>query len=92
MKSAEDVMKVVGEHQDTRAILIYANDPIYSELADKHKIKKVTRETPDADLRSMDVSKDGLYPVYLVNEDYGIRGLDYRAPKNQSGILMILVS
>ena len=40
----------------------------------------------------MDVSSDGIYPVYLINEDYGIRGVDYRAEKNPRGICMIICS
>ena len=35
--------------------------------------------TPDEDPRKMDKKVDQSYPVYLVNDDYGIRGLDYRA-------------
>ena len=40
----------------------------------------------------MDEKKDGAYPVYLITEEYGIRGLDYRAPGNPNGILMLIVS
>ena len=83
-------MKLVKQYQDSRAILIYANDPINSELANEPNITKVTKDTSDADLRSMDVQKGGVYPVYLINEDYGIRGLDYRAPGNIHGICMII--
>lgn len=55
-------------------------------------VTRVTPETPAADLRSMDVSKKDIYPVYLINEEYGIRGLDYRAEKNPIGICMLICS
>ena len=67
MVTAKDVMDLVQDYNDTRAILIYANDPINSKLADEYKIPRVTKNTPDGDLRRMDVQKDGLYPVYLIN-------------------------
>ena len=35
---------------------------------------------------------EGLYPVYLINDDYGIRGLDYRAENNHFGICMLICS
>ena len=53
---------------------------------------KVTEATPDKDLRSMDVPTDDTYPVYLINEKYGCRGLDYRAKENVHGICMIICS
>jgi len=49
-------------------------------------------DTPDEDLRRMDKKVGSSYPVYLVNDAYGIRGLDYRAESNQHGICMVVVS
>ena len=40
----------------------------------------------------MDVVHEGFYPVYLMNEKYGCRGLDYRAKNNDHGICMIICS
>ena len=89
-KDASDVMDQVAVWKDTRAVLIYANGDLNDKLADEHKVTRVTKDTPEADLRSMDVSKQGYYPVYLISEEYGIRGLDYRAEKNLFGICMII--
>ena len=90
LKCATDVMDQVREFCETRAVLIYANEPLISILEKDHFLKRVTIETPDSDLRSMDVRKNGSYPIYLISEDYGIRGLDYRAPSNPFGICMII--
>ncbi len=40
----------------------------------------------------MDVMTDHTYPVYLIDEKYGCRGLDYRAKNNVHGICMIICS
>ena len=77
LETVADVMKEVHHYSSTRAVLIYANDDLYSQLAQEKGVVRVTMDTPDADLRHMDVKKDGVYPVYLVNAEYGIRGLDY---------------
>lgn len=53
---------------------------------------EVTAAIPDSDLRKMDKKSGACFPVYLVNEDYGIRGLDFRAPNNAGGICLIICS
>ena len=92
LANAEDVMKEVNCRMDSCAVLIYANGDLHENLAKEDLVTQVTTETPAADLRSMDVSKKGKYPVYLINEEYGIRGLDYRAEKNPIGICMLICS
>ena len=57
---------------DTRAVLIYANGGLNDTLANEFLVTRVTPETPAADLRSMDVKKKGSYPIYLIDEKYGI--------------------
>ena len=86
------MMKQVQEWHESRAVLIYATGDLLRDLEKDYFVKRVTPETPDKDLRSMDVRTDGNYPVYLISEDYGIRGLDYRAPLNPAGICMIICS
>ena len=53
-------------------------------------IEKVTVKTQHEDLRRMDVKTEGLFPVYLINKNYGGRGLDYRAEDNSHGICMLI--
>ena len=69
-------------HRPLRGVLIYVNDILHDDLLNVDYIEKVTIDTSPEDLRAMDRKSNGYYPVYLVNEDYGIRGLDYRAENN----------
>ena len=52
----------------------------------------VTSDTSDEELRRMGNKNNGMYPVYLVSEEYGVRGLDYRSYENSLGICMIIAS
>ena len=49
-------------------------------------------ETPAEELRSLDKKVDGVYPVYLINEENGMRGIDYRSANNRLGSCMLVVS
>ena len=41
----------------------------------------------------MDVKQNGEhYPVYLINQAYGCRGIDYPANNNANGICLIIAS
>ena len=41
----------------------------------------------------MDVKQDSEhYPVYLINQEYGYRGIDYRSKRNLLGICLVIVS
>ena len=88
----DDVMNQAYYWYDSRAVLIYANGKLNDTLANDYLVTRVTPDTPEADLRSMDEKKNGHYPIYLINEEYGIRGLDYRAEKNPHGICMLICS
>ena len=92
VNSPDDVMNQVFFWMDSRAVLIYANGDLHDTLAKDYLVTRVTPDTPAADLRSMDEKKNGNYPIYLISEEYGIRGLDYRAAKNPHGICMIICS
>ena len=92
LRCARDVMDQVEQWIYTRAVLIYATGDLNDILANEYKVTRVTADTPEAQLRAMDVSKDRCYPVFLINQKYGIRGLDYRAANNPSGICMIICS
>ena len=90
--TALEIMTLVNSYRTSRGVLVYVNEPCSTELVNVHKLVKVDKHTPDAALRNMDKQKEGLYPVFVVNENYGTRGLDYRAPNNPLGILMIICS
>ena len=38
----------------------------------------------------MDVKKDNWYPIYLINSNFGGRGLNFRARDNKAGITMLI--
>jgi hypothetical protein len=90
--TALEIMTLVTSYRTSRGVLVYVNDPCCSELVNDHKLIKVDKNTPDATLRSMDKQTEGVYPVFVINENYGTRGLDYRAPNNPLGICMIICS
>jgi hypothetical protein len=92
LRSAYDAITLVNSYNTTRGVLIYAVGGLYDQLAQEPNVKKVTLETPPEDLRRMDIRSGGLYPVFLINDKYGIRGLDYRAAGNKLGICMIICS
>ena len=92
LPTTDEIMTLVKNYRTSRGVLVYANDPYYSELINDHNLTKVDQNTPDADLRSMDKQTGGLFPVFVINENYGTRGLDYRAPGNPLGIMMIICS
>ena len=73
-------------------MLVYATGERYKDLKNEVKLPCVDENTPHEELRRMDVKKDGLYPVYLLDDDYSIRGLDFRAANNAHGICMIICS
>ena len=73
-------------------MLVYATGPLYDKLVSDYGLKKVTVDTSDEDLRKMDERDGDFYPVYIINDEYGIRGLDYRAANNVHGICMIICS
>jgi hypothetical protein len=85
-------MNEVYRWYESRAVLIYANGKLNDDLANDYMVTRVTPDTPADDLRSMDVKKNGNYPIFLIDEKYGIRGLDYRAERNPDGICMIICS
>jgi hypothetical protein len=88
----DDVMNEAYRWYETRAVLIYANGELNDTLTDQNLVPRVTPDTPAVDLRSLDVKKNDTYPIYLINEEYGIRGIDYRAEKNPNGICMLICS
>ena len=75
-----------------KGVLIFATGKLFDDLKKEMGVVEVTAMTPDSDLRQMDKKSGSHYPVYLINEEYGIRGLDFRAPNNNGGICMIICS
>ena len=72
-------------------MLIYANGTEYETLAQEDNISPVTSETPYVALETMDAKWGHRYPVYLINDAYGGRGLNFRAASSSHGITMLIL-
>ena len=83
---------MINKQRDKRGVLVYACGEMFKDLELQEDFKVVTPETSDEELRSMGVKKDSVYPVKLISNKYGIRGLDYRSRGNALGICLIVLS
>jgi hypothetical protein len=90
--SVEAYTHFINQKKSVSAVLIYADNTLYSQLLEVDGVKAVTMETPDEDLRKMDRKQGNSFPVYIISEEYGARGLDMRAPKSTTGITMLIGS
>ena len=52
--TAQDIMNEVDKRKLYQGVLIYANEPFYSQLQENHYVNPVTHDTNDDDLRKMD--------------------------------------
>ena len=86
------VMNLVREQRKTRGIVIYAKKPLFDKLKTFDEVTTVTYNLDDGLLQNLDRKGEDGYPVYLVSDEYGIRGLDFRAPKNPLGISEVICS
>ena len=91
-------MKVVIQKRFTQGILIYAVGKLFEELKKKDGLTVVEGALGHKVLTQMDtrISQDPsytqVYPIYLANDKYGMRGLDYRAKKNPHGVYLLVCS
>ena len=51
----------------------------------------VTEDTSYLALEKMDEKKGPRFPVYMINDKFGGRGLNFRAPNNAFGITMLIL-
>ena len=89
MKTPEQCALVVGQQRQLRPVLVYAKGEIHQHLAQQQFITCVTEDTPYDELRNMDEKKGLMYPVYLADDKYGMRGIDYRS---SCGITLVIAS
>ena len=85
-------MNLVHEQRKSRGVLIYARKPLFESLGIQDEVTTVTYNTLDDCLQHLDKKGEHGYPVYLISDEYGIRGLDFRSPKNPLGICMVICS
>jgi hypothetical protein len=46
MKLTTEVLDQINYYKSTRGVLVYANDSIYTKLAEDHYFPRVTEQTP----------------------------------------------
>ena len=68
-------------------VLVLAKDDMFDYLSKIAHVSVVTEATPYDELRHLDEKKGPNFPVYLANEQFGWRGVDYRSTK---GITLII--
>ena len=61
-----------------KPLLVYARQPLYVELSKFDFVETINEATPHALFKEPTKDKNQRYPVWLADEDYAIRGLDFR--------------
>ena len=83
----EKYVSKINEHKMLRGVLVYATGELYEQLSKVPGITPVTENTPAEDLcqmnRKIPVENNEnkqlfVYPVYLADNKYGMRGVNYR--------------
>ena len=74
--NAEKYKVYLWEQAMWKPLLVYARQPLYAELAKLDFVTTIDETTPHALFK--EPVKDERYPVWLADEDYAIRGLDFR--------------
>ena len=90
IRTKEAYEKLINEKKKIQPVLIFANHSLFGQLAELDGVHIVTSETPSKDLETMDVRTGQYFPVMMISNDYGTRGINFRAPNSQLGICMIV--
>ena len=85
-------IETINKERETRSVLVYSCGDVMQDLELQADFKKVNADTSDSDLRNLGQKKNNIYPVYLIDRTYGIRGIDYKAPGNPLGICLVVLS
>ena len=83
---------MIDEQRQQRAVLVFATGEPYEWVKALPHMKDVNDTTKD-ELANLDTKdNDGKFPCIVTQEGDGIRGLNYRSPKNPLGLCMIILS
>ena len=87
LDTIEKILVKIREHRMLRGVLVYATGELYDKLSKMPGIMPVTEATPPEELCQMN-KKNSIEnnenrqllvnPVYLANDKYGMRGVNYR--------------
>ena len=64
---------------------------MYSTLCEEDNVKPINEDTSIEELESMGKKQGARYPVFIFDDTYGGRGLNFRAPGNPHGITMLIL-
>ena len=87
----EDYRSFILKESEKCAVLIYATGELYNSLAEEPNVMTINADTPYQFLETMDAKLGERYPVVIINDDFGGRGLNFRAKNNPHGITMLIL-
>ena len=70
---------LISKESESCGVLIYANGDRYKVLAEEEGVTKLADVTDLNEIEHMDEKKLERYPRYLINDEFGGRGLNFRA-------------
>ena len=75
-----------------RPVIVYAKGDLFNELSQRDGAKKVINVS-DEELRNLNEKKGlGKFNLYVANDEYGMRGTDYRAEQPSTGIALFIAA
>ena len=76
---------------DKCGVLVYANGREYEQLKLEENITPVDEVDSYLPFETMDAPHGPRYPVFLISEEFGNRGLNFRAASNPLGITLLIL-
>ena len=72
-------------------VLVYANGKEYEQLKNEDNITAVSEVDSHLPFETMDAKVGPRYPVYLISENFGTRGINFRAVNSDLGITLLIL-
>ena len=91
MKGLDEYRTIINNERKKNGVLIYATGKEFAALSEEEGVIPVTAETPYETLETMDAKLGYFFPVFIINDEYGGRGLNFRAQSNPHGITMLIL-
>ena len=78
--SFDDYCKMISEERKKCGVLVYATGELYDKLIVENIGEAVKADTNYKLLETMDWKTGDRFPIYIINDKYGGRGCNFRAP------------
>ena len=72
-------------------VLVYANGQEYEQLKREGNIISISQNDSHLPFETMDAKVGPRYPVFLISENFGTRGINFRAANNDLGITLLIL-